>query len=354
MRIQLQTETRYRTPEQRRAFYDALVPKLEQIAGVESASFTTNVPAMGAGTRGIEIEGRPALKDGEQPPQVSGITVSPEFFKTMGLQIRVGRAFTAADGLPGNETVVINERVAARLFAGQNPIGQRIRFPANNPQAGQAPPVWRTIVGVTPVIRHGSPQDAEPTAAVYVPHRQDPPGGGALLVRSQLPSGTVMNEVRRAVQSLDQDQPVFTGQTLEQLLVNRQWPFRVFGTIFAIFAVIALSLSSVGLYAVMAYSVTQRTTEIGVRMALGADTRQVSWLVLRRGLVQLAIGVTLGLVGAFFLSRALGSVLVGVTPRDPATFVGITLILTVVALAACLIPARRAARVDPLVALRAD
>ena len=163
-----------------------------------------------------------------------------------------------------------------------------------------------------------------------------------------------MSEVRRTVQSLDQDQPVFTIQTLDQILMQMQWPFRVFGSLFAIFAFIALSLSAVGLYAVMAYSVTQRTQEIGMRMALGADGRQVSWLILRRGLIQLVIGISLGLVGAFFMSKALGSLLVQITARDPVTFAGITILLTVVAIAACLIPARRATRVDPLIALRAE
>jgi ABC-type antimicrobial peptide transport system permease subunit len=163
-----------------------------------------------------------------------------------------------------------------------------------------------------------------------------------------------MNAVRREVQAIDQDQPVFTVQTMSQLLAQQQWPFRVFGTVFASFAVIALVLAAVGLYAVMAYSVTQRTQEIGVRMALGAVGRQVSWLILRRGLVQLVIGLTLGLSGGWFASRALRPLLVQVAPNDPITFVGITLLLTVVALAACLIPARRATRLDPLTALRRD
>src|SRR5205085_2779910 len=149
-----------------------------------------------------------------------------------------------------------------------------------------------------------------PASVMYLPHRQDPPGGMALLIRSGLPAVSMMNEVRRVVQSLDQDQPVQTVQTLEQILANNQWPFRVFGTLFAIFAGIALLLSSVGLYAVMAYSVTQRTPEIGVRMALGADSRQVSWLILRRGLVQVALGISIWLTGAFFMSQALGSLLV--------------------------------------------
>ena len=163
-----------------------------------------------------------------------------------------------------------------------------------------------------------------------------------------------MDAVRREVQAIDPDQPVFTIQTLDQMLAEDRWPFRVFGSLFAIFAVIALVLSSVGLYAVMAYSVTQRTQEIGVRMALGAEARQVSWLILKRGLMQLAIGLTLGLAGALALSRVLRSVLVQITPSDPVTFAAITMLLTVVSIAACLLPARRATRVDPLVALRAD
>jgi ABC-type antimicrobial peptide transport system permease subunit len=163
-----------------------------------------------------------------------------------------------------------------------------------------------------------------------------------------------MNAVRREVQAVDPDQPVFTIQTLKQMIAQQTWPYRVFGTLFATFAVIALVMSAVGLYAVMAYSVTQRTTEIGVRMALGAEAGQVSWLILKRGLGQLGLGVGLGLAAAFGMSRVLASLLVQVTPTDPATFAAITLILTFVAIGACLIPARRATRVDPLVALRND
>jgi ABC-type antimicrobial peptide transport system permease subunit len=175
-----------------------------------------------------------------------------------------------------------------------------------------------------------------------------------LLVRSRLEPGAIMNAVRREVQAIDPDQPVFTVETMDQTLRQLRWPYRVFGSLFAIFAIIALVMSAVGLYAVMAYSVAQRTTEIGVRMALGADGRSVSWLILRRGLLQLTLGLTLGLAGAFGLSRVLRTLLVQVTPTDPVTFVTITVILTSVAIAACLLPARRATRVDPLVALRAE
>jgi putative ABC transport system permease protein len=214
--------------------------------------------------------------------------------------------------------------------------------------------VWRTIVGISPQIRHSQPQDQGTAATVYIPLRQEPSGGGVILVRSHVDAGVMMATVRREVQAVDPDQPVFTVQTMKQLLMRNEWPFRVFGTIFSILAFIALTLASVGLYAVMAYAATQRTQEIGVRMALGADGRHVSWLILRTGLLQLAMGLTLGAIGAYFLSGALSSVLVQVTPTDAPTFAAVIALLTVVAIVACLVPASRAARVDPLVALRMD
>jgi ABC-type antimicrobial peptide transport system permease subunit len=174
------------------------------------------------------------------------------------------------------------------------------------------------------------------------------------MIRSRLDPGAIMTSVRHEVQAIDPDQPVFTVQTLDAVLARQRWASRVFGTAFAIFALIALVLSSVGLYAVMAYSVTQRTQEIGVRMALGAEGKQVSWLILRRGLIQLTIGLTLGLIGSWFTSKAISPLLVQVAPTDPLTFVAITALLSVVSLAACFIPARRATRLDPLAALRVE
>ncbi len=348
---------KYPTPETRRAFYDRLAPKLAALPGADSVSLTTSVPPFGSSQRDFEIEGRPVRKAEEKAATVGVVTISPQFFDTVGVQLRRGRAFTDTDGAPGAETIVINDSLATQFFAGEDPIGRRIRFVAPPPQAGQpAPrvPVWRTVVGISPSIRHSQPQDVAPPAVVYLPYRQDPPSGITLLVRSRLDAGAIMNAVRREVQAVDPDQPVFTIQTMKQMIAQQTWPYRVFGSLFAIFAIIALVMSAVGLYAVMAYSVTQRTTEIGVRMALGADAGQVSWLILKRGLWQLGLGLSIGLTAAFFLSKVLATLLVQVTPTDPVTFGVITLILTLVAIAACVIPARRATRVDPLVALRAE
>jgi predicted permease len=350
---------KYPNPEARRAFYDRLLPRLQAIPGAEGVAFTTSVPPMGAGRRGFEIDGRPDRKPGEQAPDTITVIVSPPFFDTVGVRITRGRGLNDTDGLPGSEHVVVSERFAAQFFPNEDPIGRRLRFVVPQPPPGQpvppsASPVWRTIVGISPQIRHSQPQDQGTAATVYIPLRQEPSGGGVILVRSHVDAGVMMATVRREVQAVDPDQPVFTVQTMKQLLMRNEWPFRVFGTIFSILAFIALTLASVGLYAVMAYAATQRTQEIGVRMALGADGRHVSWLILRTGLLQLAMGLTLGAIGAYFLSGALSSVLVQVTPTDAPTFAAVIALLTVVAIVACLVPASRAARVDPLVALRMD
>jgi putative ABC transport system permease protein len=357
MRIEL-PENKYPSADTRRAFFDRLSLRLASLAGAESLSFTTSVPPFGVWRRGIDIEGRPERNPEERAPEVGFVTISPGFFDTVGVQMRRGRAFTANDGAPGAETTIINEAMAAQLFAGEDPIGRRIRIAQSQPgTAGSPPPavpVWRTIVGISPNVMHSPPQDATTAAAMYVPYRQDAPGGVSLLVRSRLEPGAIMRAVQAEVQAVDPDQPVFSVRTLDEMLSQRMWPYRVFGSLFAIFAFIALTMSAVGLYAVMAYSVTQRTAEIGVRMALGAESRQVSWLILKRGLIQMGLGIGIGLVGAYFLSKVMRTLLVQVTPSDPVTFVTITVILTAVAIAACLVPARRATRVDPLIALRAE
>ncbi len=346
--------TKYPNPELRMAFYDRLAPRLEAIAGVEAAALSTTLPGFGGGRTRVHVEGRPALDRWEDYPEVTTSIVSPQFFNTVALPIVRGRGFNDRDGTPGAEALVVDDRFAAMVFPGEDPVGRRVRFPNPPTSTGQPEPVWRTIVGVSRSVGSlPNPGDNRPQAALYVPLRQAVPSGTAVLLRSRLDPAAVMNAVRREVQQIDPDQPVLNVRTIEQQMAQSTWPYRVFGTLFAIFALIALVLSAVGLYAVMAYSVTQRTAEIGVRMALGADRRRVSWLVLRRGLVQLAIGLSLGLAGAYAASQVLAELLAsGVTAHDPVTFGAITLILTTVAVAACLVPAHRATRIDPLVALR--
>ena len=346
------------TRDPRVIFFDRLLPKVASIPGVESAAVATSVPPMGSGRRAVEMEGHP-LNPGERAPIVSVVTITPTFFETVGVSFRRGRPFTDVDGSAGNETVIVSDAFVARYFHGADPVGTRLRFsPQTAPQAAQqavtTPPVWRTIVGVAPMVRYAEPQESDPPAVVYTPMRQDPSRGVVLVVRAHADPTAIMAAVRADVQTIDADQPVFTIQTMDQLLTQLMWPYRVFGSLFAIFAIIGLAMSAVGLYAVMAYSVTQRTAEIGVRMALGADAWEVSWLILKRGLIQMALGLAIGLAGALGVSRIMQTLLVQITPTDPVTFASISILLGVISMAACVIPARRATRVDPLVALRAE
>jgi putative ABC transport system permease protein len=351
MRLQL-PNTKYPKEENRREFYDRLRPRLSSIAGAESVALSSSMPPQGAGGARLEIEGRPPIVVEGNRPAVSTVAISPGFFQTVGAPMRRGRDFDDRDGNGGSENVIVNQRFVSEYFPNEDPIGRRIRFPPGDPKA--KPDMWRTIVGISTNILHGGRGSVDPTATVYTPARQSAFGGMVVLVKSRVEPGVMMSTIRREVQALDQDQPVFSMQTVDQLLAQQRWPYRVFGTLFGILAFIALVLSAVGLYAVMAYSVTQRTQEIGVRMALGAGASQVSWLILRRGLVQTSIGLAIGLAGAYYTSMLVRPLLVSVTPTDTSTFVGISLILIAVATAACLIPARRATRLDPLRALRVE
>jgi putative ABC transport system permease protein len=352
MRIVL-PESTYATAEARRGFFERLEPRLAAIPGVELSAVTTGVPPLDGGERLLEIDG-PGRPPDERPQFVSTVAITPRFFEVVGRPVVRGRSFRNADGATGTETVIVNERLAARFFPGEDPIGRRVRFTLRVPVAGVGPEPWRTIVGISAPIRHGSMQDAYLNAVAYVPYRQDAPRAASLVVRSALPPASVMDAVRRAAQAIDRDQPVFTIQTVEEMLAAGRWPYRVFGALFAVLAVIALVLSSVALYSVMAYSVTERTQEIGVRMALGAQRPQVLWLIVKRGLGQLAIGLPFGLAGALGLGMVLRGILVDMMPGDPLTFAAITVLLTAVSITACLLPARRATRVDPVVALRAE
>jgi putative ABC transport system permease protein len=352
MDMQLPT-SKYRSADSRRAFFQRLEDRLLTLPAIEAVALTTDVPPDSNSSRLLQIEGATARPD-EPLPSVTTVTVSPSFFSALGVPMLRGRVFDGRDGMPGSEaTLIINERLAAQFFAGTDPIGRRVRL-ARREAVAATVAEWRTVVGVTPSIRQGSREDAYLNPVAYVPYRETAPPAVSLLVRSALPAATVMDAVRKEVRAIDRDQPVFAIQTFDQVLDMHRWPYRVFGGLFVIFALVALVLSSVGLYAVMAYSVVQRTQEIGVRMALGAQARQVSALFLRRGLVQLGIGLTLGLSGALAASRVLRNVLVDIAPDDPVTFGAITLLLTIVSIAACLVPARQAARIDPLNALRAE
>jgi predicted permease len=351
MRLVLPNQ-KYATPELRRAFHERLDQRLAGIGGITAASVTTNVPFSGGAGRQLEIEGRPPAA-GEQPPSVTLLSIGPRYFDTIGVRLVRGRDFDAVDGTAGHDSAIINQRFAAMHFGTEDPIGRRIKLNNDGPTPpGTLPPSWVTIVGIAPTVRQMSVREVAPDPVVYLPLRADAPIFAMLMIRAQRDAATLTSIAREEVRAIDQDLPVFGVFTMDQLLAQQRWAFRIFGSMFAIFAVIALALSAVGLYAVTAYSVAQRTQEIGVRVALGAQAAQVWWLVLRRGIVQMVIGLAIGIGGAIGVGKLLESLLVQTGTRDPATLASIVALLVFVSLSASFWPARRATRLDPVQALR--
>jgi putative ABC transport system permease protein len=354
MRLALPNQ-KYPTPEVRRAFYDRLDARLAGLGGIQAATITTNPPLNGGTPRLLEIDGR-AASAGELPQTVTQVTIGARYFETVGLILARGRAFDTLDGLPGHDSAIVNQRFVAMHFGADDPLGRRIKLVPDGPLAPGSPaPAWLTVVGIAPTVRQRmQPGDDRPDPVVYVPLRAQAPASAALLIRAQRDPASLTSLAREEVRHIDPDLPLFGIQTLDQSIAQQRWPFRVFGTMFAIFAAIALALSAVGLYAVTAYSVAQRTQEIGVRMALGAQAAQVLWLILRRAVVQMAIGLAIGIAGAVGVGQLLASILFQTGTRDPLLLTLIVALLAFVSMSACYWPARRATRLDPVNALRND
>jgi putative ABC transport system permease protein len=353
-------ERKYPAVEQRLAFYERLEERLRSNPKIEAVTITSNAPMQGGFLRKLTIDGKP-LDPGQQAPNVTMLTIDPQYFKTVGLALQRGRDLTDEDGMTGRESVIVNQRLVALHFPNEDPIGRRITL-AIDLQGGAAPQggiplsVTATIIGVVPNLRQRDFNLPDPDPIAYLPFRTDPRGFMNLLVRSAGDPNLMTPILREEVRAIDPDLPLFGIRTMDAALEQARWQFQVFGSMFAIFAIIALTLSAVGLYAVTAYAVSQRTQEIGLRMALGAQRDQVAWLFLRRSFIQLAIGLTIGVAGALGVGALFSSanLLVQNNGRDPITIGGIALLLAVVAVAASVIPARRATRLDPMLALRRD
>ena len=353
-RMQMQLPpSNYPDADARRRFFDQLLPKVEAIPGVERAAITTAVPPLDHEEWRVIIAGSPHVED-DRRPFVSTVSVSPRYFETLGVGVTRGRGIEIADGAPGSANVVINQLMADRFFPGENPIGRQLRFVPRADEPDAPPQPWRTIVGVVPTFPQGNSNDVFRNTVVYLPFLNLPDRTSSLMIRSALPPASVMAAVRSIVRSIDADQPVFSIETVEQVFANERSIYRIFATLFAVLASIGLVLSAVGVYGVIAYAVTQRTQEIGVRVAIGAGRWDVAWLFLRRGLMQIAIALAIGLPAAVALGAVAQLRLVAIEPTDPVTMVGITVLMAAVALIACVVPARKAAKVDPLTALRAD
>jgi predicted permease len=345
--------TKYPKAAPRTALFQKLEERLRGINAIQAAALTSAPPMFGGFLRQMSIDGRP-IAAGERAPEVTVVSVSAGYFDTLGVRLVRGRTFNDADGTPGHESAIVNQRFVAMHFPGEDPLGRRITLIDSAPVRAYdvSATAAVTIVGVVPTVRQRNFQEPDPDPVAYLPYRADPQRFVTLIVRSRSDASRITPLVREEMRALEPDLPLFQIQTMDNLLAQLRFSFRVFGGMFAIFAVIALVLSAVGLYAVTAYSVSQRTQEIGVRMALGAQPKQVLWLVMRRALLQLGIGLPIGVAGAFAVGRLMQSVLAQTSGRDPLTIGAIAVVMSLVSLAACFWPARRATRLDPVAALR--
>jgi putative ABC transport system permease protein len=340
-------DAKYSDMPQLLAFHQQLTARIEALPGVKGAGTTSLRPLSGGGnTASFMIEGQPAPDLGNKP-EANVRTVSTNYFTVMGIALIQGRTFTEADNAAAPNALVINRTLANRFFPDQDPVGKRIAFgfdPERRP--------W-LIVGVVGDEKVTA-LDARTTPVIYFHYTQDAESYMGVLVRTSSDPMSMIGAVRSEINAIDQDIPMFSVMTMEQMISNSQSTFmRRYPTLLiGLLAAVALLLAAVGIYGVISYSVTQRTHEIGIRMALGAQKRDIIKLVVGQGLILMIAGLGIGMGAAFALTRFLSSILFGVSATDTISFAGVSALLAIVALIACYIPARRAARVDPMIALR--
>ena len=336
---------KYKEDPQRVSFYSELVSRVKALPGVESAALVNYLPLGGSNSSdAFLIEGTP-----EPPPGQDFIgryrVCTPEYFETLGIPIVKGRAFTEQDRAGAPPVIIVNETLAKRFWPNGDALGKRMRFtgpPEKSP--------WIQVVGIVPDVKHDLSLPVTPD--YYLPYAQDSWNSMVLVAKTRVEPLALAASVRQQVWSIDKDQPVFDVRSMDQVRALSVSLYSFSSVSLGIFAVIAVLLAAIGIYGVMSYAVMQRTQEIGIRMALGARAADVLKLVVRNGMSLALIGVVAGLAGSYALTRLLASLLVGVTPTDVVTFALVTLGLLMIALLACYVPARRATKVDPLVALR--
>jgi putative ABC transport system permease protein len=347
MEMDLRTQ-QYSTPAAVHNFWQQVLDRVGTLPGVSSSAVGTVVPFTNSHSRGdVTIEGMPLPRPGSWPHPDYHI-ISSGYVRTLGIPLLRGRTFTDADNENAPLVGMINSKLAREFFANQDPVGKRFTF---GHASATSPPKWITIVGVvgdTKLYGLANP----PRLEVYVPFRQETANDMTLLVKSPLDPAALISSIRGAVASIDKDQPIFAISTMNQLRSDSTSTRRITLVLLGAFSGLALVLATIGIYGVISYSVAQRTHEIGIRMALGAQHRNVLRMVLGQGGKIAAAGVAIGLLAALVLTRLMSSLLFSVNASDPATFAAVALLLAFVAVLACYVPARRAMRVDPVVALR--
>jgi len=337
-------QKKYSTPDQRAAFYKQLLEKVAMLPGVQAAGAACVVPLSGDDfVLGFDIQGRPPDAPGTEP-STNYYAVTPDYFTAMGIPLRRGRLFTEQDTKDAPRVAIISEAMAKQFFPDEDPIGKRIHVT-------NGPVVYREIVGIVGNVKQYGLDEKTPVET-YEPFAQQPVSFMSLVVRTTGDPTALSGAIRGEVLSLDKEQPVSSIRTLDQLISTSIAQQRFAMLLLGVFAVVAMVLAAVGIYGVMSYSVTQRTHEIGIRMALGASSTNVLRLVVGHGMRLTLIGIGLGLILAFLLTRLMATLLFDVSATDLTTFAVFSVSLTAIALVACLVPARRALKVDPMVALR--
>jgi len=333
----------YRAPQRAQyvAFLEDALSRIEKVPGVQTVGMVRPLPLKSPGeTVSFSVEGQPAAPPGQEPEAALRM-ISPNYFRAMGITLIAGRDFSTQDKEGSQPVAIITQSVAKKFFSDRDPVGRSVNL------AGVA----RVIVGVASDLRERG-LNLDPVPAIYVPHSQVPRRGMTVVVRTSINPINLVGAIRSAIWEVNKDQPIIEIETMEQEISTSIAQPRFSTALLGIFAGLALILAAVGIYGVTSHTVSQRTHEIGIRMALGAQTREVLKLVVGRGTVLIMIGIVIGMAGALALTRLMKSLLFSVSATDPLTFVVVGSLLAAVGLLACYLPARRATKVDPLVALR--
>jgi len=358
--MRLDVDAKYNSTAKQESFRRDVITNLKAIPGVESAAFTLSLPIEGSHWGSVFIVGDQPVPERTQIPSAAFNPISPEYIKTMGIPLLQGRLFTEADGEKSPPVVLVNETMARRFWPNENPIGKRVKQGWPEWTTEQSP--WREVVGVVGDVKMEGVIEKTPLH-VYLPLSQSGTGSVYLTVRTQVEPESLTTQIQGAIHAIDSQMPLYDVRTMEARMQRAVVSQRAAMILLSAFAIIAMLLAVVGIYGVISWGVVQRTREMGVRMALGALRKDVMWLVLRRCSLLVLTGVSLGLLGAFALTRVVGAslseigpgktpLLFGVNALDPITFIVAPIVLAVVAILACCLPARRATKIDPLVALR--
>ena len=339
-------DERYKDADARERFYDQLLPRIQAIPGVTGVALASDLPGLGASTRPIEMEGAAPIPSGAHRPEAALVLQDPGYLDVIHLPILRGRGFNETDGTANHQAAIVTRECAAHFWPNQNPIGKRFRFYDGKNKPGE----WITVVGISANIAQQL-DEKDPRPLLFLPYRQEGWNGVAMLIES---SGNPISAVRAAIESLDPNLPLREASMLPQAIEHYQWYLHLFSKLFTGFALIALVMASVGLYAVIAQATSSRTQEIGVRMALGANARDIMALVMKRGLWQVVVGLLLGLAAAFPVGRLMASMPIGAPASDPALLAIVSALMAAVGLFACWLPARRAALLDPVKAIRCE